>query len=69
MSLSDSLPDKTFKIVVSDPAQLGTDNLPLIMQPAGLSADRQKYPFEQIRPFRHADSRDITCSAPEVPKP
>ena len=64
LSQSDTLEERNFKILSSDPVVLSATNLPPIIQPAGLSTDRAKYLYEQIRPYCHQESRDITCPAP-----
>ena len=47
-----------------DPTQL-----PDVLQPRGLSIERQWYLFETIRPFCEVESRNIACPEPEVPNP
>ena len=44
-------------------------DLPQIVEPPGLSADRQWYLYEKIRPFCDEDFKDITCPLPLVPRP
>ena len=44
-------------------------DLPQIVEPPGLSADRQWYLYEKIQPFCDEDFRDITCPLPLVPRP
>ena len=45
------------------------DELPPIVAPKGLSAERQWYLHENIRPFCPDSDKDITCPLPEVPNP
>ena len=45
------------------------DNLPDVIPPRGLSAERQWYLYEQIRPFCPDHDKDTTCPLPSVPKP
>ena len=45
------------------------DELPPIVAPKGLSAERQWYLYENIRPFCPDSDKDITCPLPEVPNP
>ena len=44
-------------------------DLPEIVPPRGLSAERQWYLYEQIRPFCPDEDKDLTCPLPRVPKP
>ena len=44
-------------------------DLPPMIEPPGLSADRQWYFFEKIRPFCEEEYQDICCPLPSVPKP
>ena len=46
----------------------GSD-LPSIIQPKGLSPERQWYLHDQIGPFCPENDRNITCPFPTVPKP
>ncbi len=43
--------------------------LPDVITPVGLSAQRQWYLYEKIREFCPAADRDVTCPLPSVPKP
>ena len=43
--------------------------LPSVIAPAGLSAQRQWYLYEKIREFCPVADRDLTCPLPSVPKP
>ena len=65
MSMSDTLPDKSFTILSSPASALKADSLPPVLQPGGLSQDRAQYLFKEIRQFCHEESRDITCPAPQ----
>ena len=38
--------------------------MPNVIQPAGLDQERQKYLYEQIRPFCTEETKDIVCPAP-----
>ena len=44
-------------------------NLPPQIFPKGLSAERQWYLYQKIRPFCRIECRDKTCPLPEVPQP
>lgn len=46
-----------------------SEDLPDTVPPRGLTADRQWYLFEQIRPFCPEEAKDVTCPRPRVPKP
>ena len=39
--------------------------LPPVKPPAGLSLDRQKYLYKEIRPFLDDDKKDLTAPCPE----
>ena len=43
--------------------------LPSIVPPKGLSAERQWYLYDSIRPFCPDGDKDTTCPLPDVPKP
>ena len=45
------------------------DILPEVVQPRGLTAERQWYLYEKIREFCPGASKDKTCPLPSVPKP
>ena len=45
------------------------DILPEVVQPRGLTAERQWYLFEQIREFCPEASKDKTCQLSSTPKP
>ncbi len=44
-------------------------DLPPVITPKGLSADRQWYLYEKIRPYCQEYSADITCPLPSVSRP
>ena len=46
-----------------------SSELPSVVPPKGLSAERQWYLYESIRPFCRDGDKDITCPLPKVPKP
>ena len=48
---------------------IDNDELPLVIQPKGLSAERRWYLHDQIREFCPEGDRDITCPLPSFPKP
>ena len=43
--------------------------LPEIIEPKGLSVERQWYLYEHIREFCPDEDKDVTCPKPSVPKP
>ena len=45
------------------------DEYPPVVDPKGLSAQRQWYLYEKIRPFCPEEDQDITCPEPTVPRP
>ena len=63
---SDS-PGETVKLLKNQWKPIATD-LPPVLQPSGLSADRQWYLYDKIRPFCGLGFKDITCPLPEVPR-
>ena len=78
--MSSSTPGSVFVKEHSDSTEVRIDllkdswspdahELPRLTPPRGLSADRQWYMFEQIRPFCPDDDKDVTCPKPSVPKP
>ena len=40
------------------------DTLPSTLSPTGLSPERERYLYEQIRPFCQLEYRDLTCPVP-----
>ena len=62
------LPEEEFDILKHDWSP-EKDDLPDIITPRGLSADRQWYLYEQIRPYCPDEDKDTTCPKPRVPKP
>ena len=55
--------------LLKEPWTLDADKLPSVIPPHGLSADRQWYLYESIRPFCPDEDRDTVCPLPSVPKP
>ena len=70
MSSSDNLEDKCFKLLLPSipTTTFSSDTLPLILQPEGMSNDRALYLYKNIRQFCHAENRDTTCPAPDIPE-
>ena len=46
-----------------------SEDLPDTISPQGLSAERQWYLYEQIRPFCPEEAKDLTCPRPRCAKP
>ena len=44
------------------------NDLPSLVPPKGLSAERQWYLYESIRPFCPDSDKDTTCPLPDVPR-
>ena len=42
--------------------------LPMVVEPTGLSPSRQWYLYEKIRPFCTGDAKDTTCPLPAFPR-
>ena len=55
--------------LLKEPWNPSADELPEVVPPKGLSAERQWYLHEQIRPFCSEEDRDTVCPLPAVPKP
>ena len=55
--------------LLKDPWNPDVDELPPVVPPRGLNADRQWYLYEQIRPFCPLEDQDSVCLLPSVPKP
>ena len=55
--------------MLKEPWSPDKDDLPEVIPPRGLSAERQWYLYEQIRPFCPDEDKDTTCPMPTVPKP
>ena len=55
--------------MLKEPWSPDKDDLPEVIPPRGLSAERQWYLYEQIRPFCPDEDKDTTCLMPTVPKP
>ena len=45
------------------------DGMPPVVEPKGLSSQRQWYLFDKIREFCPAAGQDITCPEPSTPRP
>lgn len=56
------------KLLKTDWVTSHTD-LPDIIEPSGLSIERQWYLFEKIRPFCEEAYQDICCPQPSIPRP
>ena len=55
--------------LLKDGATCDDTELPDVIEPAGLSAQRQWYLYDKIREFCPVSDRDLTCPLPSVPKP
>ena len=55
--------------LLKEPREPDADELPMLIAPHGLSAERQWYLHEQIRPFCPEEDKDSMCPLPSVPKP
>ena len=55
--------------LLKEPWSPDADELPTVISPCGLSAERQWYLHDQIRPFCPAEDMDSVCPLPSVPKP
>lgn len=53
--------------LLKDPWNPDVDELPPVVPPRGLNADRQWYLYEQIRPFCPLEDQDSVCPLPSVP--
>ena len=60
---SEEKPIKIFKKKVTA-ASVKRARLPPVISPAGLTDDRKKYLYEQIRPFVSQQYQDVTCPSP-----
>ena len=58
-------PEKRFDLL-KDSWSPSAHELPPIIPPHGLSAERQWYLYEQIRPFCPDDDKDLTCPMSSV---
>ena len=47
-----------------DITSIDEEALPPVLNPSGLSEERLKYLFDQIRPYCDEQYRDVTCPAP-----
>ena len=61
-------PEKRFDLLKDSWSPIAHE-LPSTVTPLGLSAERQWYLYDQIRPFCPDADKDITCPLPSVPKP
>ena len=43
--------------------------MPPIVEPQGMSAERQWYLYDKIRPYSSDKAKDLTCPLPSVPTP
>ena len=55
---------KELKILAEDGWKVPPDEMPPIIQPEGLSAERRKYLFEKIREFCPPNCQDLVCPSP-----
>ena len=55
--------------VLKEPWTPEADEMPSVIPPHGLSANRQWYLYDYIRPFCPEDDKDSVCPLPTVPKP
>ena len=65
---SDS-PEVQVNLFKKEPWSPDAIELPDIVPPRGLSAEREWYMFDFIRPFVADEDKDVTCPRPTVPKP
>ena len=61
---SSSAAEREITLVCDDSWQPSPDELPPVVTPNGLSAERQQYLYEKIREFSPDDKKDIVCSRP-----
>ena len=54
--------------ILKEPRHPDPDNFPAVVTPKYLSAERQWYLYNQIRPFCPESDRDVTCPLSEVPQ-
>ena len=57
---------EAFYSIVHDPQPVDASQLPEIIHPQGLSAERQWYLFESIRPLVPEVAKDVICPEPHV---
>lgn len=57
------------KLLKDPSAEVDVNELPSVVQPKGLSTERQWYLHDQIREFCPENDRDVTCPLPSVPRP
>ena len=58
----------SFKLLKDDWSPSATD-LPPVINPPGLSAERQWYLYDNIREYCPPHCQDVVCPLPQVPKP
>ena len=54
--------------ILKDSAVVDPDVMPPVVEPKGLSSQRQWYLFDKIREFCPAADQDITCPEPSTPR-
>ncbi len=64
MRIGSNEPEERFSLLKTTPQQV-TQALPPVKSPLGLSLERQKYLFKEIRPFLDEDKMDLTAPDPE----
>ena len=62
-------PERTISLLKSSSWHLEPGELPNVIVPAGLSAERQWYLYEKIGEFVPEEAQDLVCPKPTVPKP
>ncbi|XP_065884511.1 uncharacterized protein [Dysidea avara] len=62
-------PERTISLLKSSSWRPEPGELPNVIVPAGLSAERQWYLYEKIREFVPEEAQDLVCPKPTVPKP
>ena len=62
-------PERTISLLKSSSWRPEPGELPNVIVPAGLSAERQWYLYEKIREFVPEEAPDLVCPKPTVPKP
>ena len=61
---SSTAEERAIKLLKDDTWAPTPDQLPSVIPPTGLSAERQQYLYEKIREFCPADKQDIVCPQP-----
>ena len=64
MSCSDKFQDRTINILNVPGTSFTMSDLPLVLEPGGLSRDRSAYLLMEIQQFCHEESHNITCPEP-----